>query len=274
MSRQWQRQKAEIDSYNTFLSAYHSRVSYHGFSERGYVVSNYFPKLSDPYTGVDAEPDFTLYDGETFILVEIKQGNNITERHIEQVERSNNISIEYAEDFLKDSQVQQRFSLSGDVFSVEKLERIENKTVILGQSSGSKLRVLTGKFDSPNLQHWLEYGIDLPPTPRTTVTLTDGLERESIAVSLCNVWGQKAVTEPVTVSVQEIRSHFDHRELEPGDVTDAFEFLTDVDACEAQGNRRYKFRPEHLAQILNIEKIIAEKDEDNDDAQSGLDDFN
>jgi len=156
----------------------------------------------------------------------------------------------------------------------EKLEKIENQTVILGQSSGSKLRVLTGTFDSPDLQHWLEYGIDLPPTPRTTVTLTDGLERESIAVSLCNVWGQKAVTEPVTVSVQEIRSHFDHRELEPGDVTDAFEFLTDVDACEAQGDRRYEFRPEHLAQILDIEKIIAEKDEDNDDAQSGLDDFN
>src|SRR6056297_1297490 len=106
MTRSWSRQKAEIDSYNTFLSAYHSRASYHGFSEMGYVVSNYFPKLSDPRTGVNAEPDFTLYDGKTFILVEIKQGNNISSRHIEQMEKNNEVSIEYAEDFLKDSQVQ------------------------------------------------------------------------------------------------------------------------------------------------------------------------
>ncbi|MFC7078891.1 hypothetical protein [Halorussus caseinilyticus] len=137
-----------------------------------------------------------------------------------------------------------------------------------------KLRILTGEFDSPDLQHWLEYGIDLPPTPRTTISLTDGLEMESIAVSLCNIWGQKAVSGSVLVSVQEIRSHFDHRELKPGDVTDAFKYLTDVNACEARGNRTYEFRKEHLGQILDIERIIADEDDDRDGTQRGLDDFN
>lgn len=297
MSRQWERQKAEIDSYNTFLSAYHSRASYHGFSEEGYVVSNYFPKLSDPHTGTETEPDFILYNGGTVILVEIKQGNNISSRHIEQMEKNNDISIEYTEDFLKDSQVQRRFGLNGDVFSVEtcivyddmdeeyvekcrekwpdcqeKLKEMENKTAILGQESGSKLQILAGEFDSPDLQSWLEYGIDLPPTSRTTVSLTDGLEMESIAVSLCNIWGQRAVSDSVLVSVKEIRSHFDHRELKPGDVTDAFEYLSGIDACEAQGKRKYEFRQEHLDQILDIERIIANED-DTDVAQKGLDDF-
>lgn len=296
MKRGWSRQKKEIDAYNTFISSYHSRASYHGFSERGYVLTNYFPTIEDQYSNTTAEPDFILYNGNTFIQVEIKNSDNFEPRHKEQLERCTEITIQKAEEFLGKSEVGRRYGFDGDVYSVEScivyqgineeyikkcrsewencrehLEEIEEVAPVLGQQTGGRLRILAGEFESDDLQHWLNYGISLPDNPRTTVSLTDGMELESIAVALCTNWGQKAVSDKVSVTVRQVRQHFDHRELPPARINNAFRYLTDLGICEETSEREYTFSPEDLDDILNIERIISERDQNR--GNSGLDKF-
>jgi len=55
----------------------------------------------------------SLYDGGVFLLVEIKQGTNIEDRHIEQMEECNRVGIERAETYLTDSDVQEKTSMTG-----------------------------------------------------------------------------------------------------------------------------------------------------------------
>lgn len=118
--RSWTRQKGEIDAYNAFLSAYQSRSSYHGFSERGYRLTNFFPTIDNRHTSGAIEPDFSLYDGETLILAEVKQGDNIEQRDIEQAEKLDSVTIDAAEEYMDKVDVD-RFGLPGDVYAVEPL---------------------------------------------------------------------------------------------------------------------------------------------------------
>lgn len=276
----WTRQRDEIESYNTFLSAVNSRVSYHGFGEQGYRVTNFFPSIpvrEEP----NAEPDFVLFDGQTAFLVEVKSGIQFDSKHSKQLERCNRVSINDLEDFFKMSDIETRLGLTPqpnriETFIVydgldenyvdnclnewddcrEGLKEIETEAPVFGQEAGGKLQLLYGEFSSPELNTWLEYGISLPQSPRTTIHLTDGLEMESIANAVCSVWGQRAVSGPITVSTNEIRSHFNHRELQPNRVLSAFEFLTRVGACSEVGKRTIRFDPEKMGTILNIGQIL------------------
>lgn len=294
--RQWSRQKKEIDAYNTFLSAYHSRGSYHGFSELGYAVTNQFPVVKDQYAGVTAEPDFLLHDDSTAILVEIKQGDNFNPEHVEQLERSNEVTIEKLEEFLDQSDVEGRFGFNGTVYDIETcivydgideayidncrtewedcramLEQVEAEAPVLAQERGGRLRVVAGSFDQDHIQSWLSYGIKLPETPRVTVSMTDQLERESIAATICHVWGFRASEGPVSVTALEVRSEFKARELRTGQVNDAFDLLVDLGACEQIGDREYEFRPEHLDVVTDIDTYLSEAETDDD--QMDFNDF-
>lgn len=291
----WPRQKAEIAAYNAFFSAYRSRNSYHGFSEYGYVVTNYFPQIDNRFTDGKIEPDFTLYNGETLMLAEVKQGNNISERAINQVEKLSNVSIDAAEEFLDKVDVD-RFGFGGDVYSVEpliyydgldseyleqcrhdwpdcreSLERMESKVPILGRENGIRLQLLAGEFRSQTLQNWLSYGIKMARNPRTTITMTDGLEVASIAVTLCRIWGERAVSSEISVKVTEIRNHFNYRDLAPVRVETAFDLLEDLDACDREGKREIVFSPDKMGKILNIETEISNIGAST--SQSGLSNF-
>jgi hypothetical protein len=294
--RSWARQKGEIDAYNAFLSAYQSRSSYHGFSERGYRLTNFFPTIDNRYTDASIEPDFSLYDGETLILAEVKQGNNIDPRDVEQTERLDSVSIDAAEEYMDQIDVE-KFGLSGDVYSVEpliyydsldsayvdrcrnewencreQLTEMEANCPVLGREGDRRLELMAGEFDSQELTEWLEYGIELSETPRVTVSMTDGLEIESVAVSICNIWGQRAVSEPVAVEVTQLRTHFNYRSLEPGRVQNAFKLIDDLDAGDHVEKRELEFTPEHMPEILNIETLVSERSGDRSD-ESDLDEF-
>lgn len=277
----WSRQRGEIQAYNYFLSTFHSRRSYHGFSELGYQLTNLFPTIDNRFTNGPIEPDFSLYDGSTLILAEVKQGNNIEPRDADQVERLASVSIDAAEEYLKNVAVEDRFGFGGDVFSVEpliyydgltgtyvercrnewencrkQLEAVESNCPVLGREGNRKLKLLAGGFDSDNLTDWMEYGIEMAETPRVTVSMTDSLEIESIAVTLCRVWGERAVAAPVSVGVTEMRNHFNYRELEPQRVQSAFKLLEELGACNRKGKREIEFTPEHMPEILGIGELI------------------
>ncbi|TQQ79977.1 hypothetical protein EGH24_10910 [Halonotius terrestris] len=276
--RSWDRQKGELDAYNAFLSAYRSRSSYHGFSERGYRLTNYFPTIDNRFTETAIKPDFSLFDNETLILAEVKQGDNINPGDIEQAERLASVSIDAAEEYMKKINVQERFGFDDDVYAVEpliyydgidsdyirqcrndwpdcrdKLEQLEAACPVLGRVDGRRLRLLSGEFDSEELTSWLDYGIKMAETPQVMVTMTDGLEIESVAVSICTIWGQRAVAEPVKVDISQLRRHFNYRSLEPGRVESAFEFIDEVGAGDRISKRELEFRPEHMSELLDIE---------------------
>jgi len=294
--RSWTRQKGEIDAYNAFLSAYQSRRSFHGFSERGYRLTNFFPRLDNRHTSGAIEPDFSLYDGKTLILAEIKQGNNIEPRDIEQAEKLNSVTIDAAEEYMDRVNVD-RFGLSGDVYSVEpliyydgidstyieqcrnewencreQLVELEKHCPVLGREGDRRLQLLTGSFNSQELTKWLKYGIKMSETPRVTVSMTDGLEIESIAVSICNIWGQRAVSEPIQVDISQLRTHFNCRSLEPGRVENAFGLIDELGAGDHIENRVLEFRPEHMPDILNIEALVSQQSGDKS-REGGLNEF-
>jgi hypothetical protein len=295
-AKPWERQKGEIDAYNAFLSTYQSRCSYHGFSERGYRLTNFFPTLDNRYTNDTIEPDFSLYDGETLILVEVKQGNNIEPRDVKQAEKLDNVTIDAAEEYMDNVDVE-RFGLSGDVYSVEplvyydgmdsayieqcrnewencreQLVKLENHCPILGREGDRRLQLLAGTFNSEEITEWLSYGIKMSETPRVTVSMTDSLEIESVAVSICNIWGQRAVSEPIQVGIRQLRGHFNYRSLEPGRVQNAFRLIDELGAGEHIEKRKLEFKPEHMPNILNIETLVSQRSGDGS-REGGLDDF-
>lgn len=285
----WVRQRREIGSYNTFYSAITGRASDDSFHERGYILVNIFPVIKDPRNEVEAQPDFLLYDGHSLLLVEVKSGNNIEERHISQITEFSKLSIERAENYLKETEPIRKSTYDGSVANIEpviayqgldqeyiqncrndwpdcqkKLEALEEAGPVLIQSRGGRLELVAGSFTSEEIQDWLNKGIELPANPKKEILLTEGMEAEALAVAICGIWGQQAAKEDVQVSITDIRSHFDNRPIEPGRVRKVVHFLNEVNACEIveKGTMKARFTQEHMDQILNIERKVAEKSVD------------
>lgn len=282
----WERQRGELEAYNTFYSAFTGRASDESFSEHGYYIRGLFATVRRS-SSTNADPDFVLYDGETLLLVEVKQGGNIESRHVDQLEASAGVSITHAEDYLRANHAAEETPYDGSVNSVEacivysgldeeyinkwrgesegfteQLEELESVVPVLGQQPGDRLRVLTGIFHSASLQAWLSDGIELPRNPKKQFFLTDGLEMESLAVAICQLWGERAVkgSDGVVVSVSDVREQFDYRPPSIPDVADVFQVLEYVGACDnSDVDREYVFRPKHMSEILDIERTVDEK---------------
>jgi hypothetical protein len=306
----WDRQRGELEAYNTFYSAFTGRASDESFSDYGYFIRGLFATIQRS-GGPDADPDFILYNDETFLLVEVKQGDNIEPRHADQLRACADVTITEAEDYLRANQAAEETPYDGSVDSVEacivyseldegyieewrgesdafteRLEELESVGAVLGQQPGSQLRVLAGSFDSTSLQTWLSEGIELPRNPKKQFFLTDGLEMESLAVAICQLWGERAVkgSNGVVVGVSEVRERFDYRPPSIPDVADVFQMLEYIGACDqADADREYVFEPSHMSEILDIEHTVDEKSvneylqeagvgSSNED-QSGLTDF-
>jgi hypothetical protein len=118
-----ERQRREVNSYNLFYSAVTGRAN-PSLAEHDVQVPMIFPVIEDRPNDVRAEPDFVLYDGETCILVEVKSGNNIEDRHICQMEECDSVSIETAEDALRTAQVRQKTKHDGTVVAIGTSYRI------------------------------------------------------------------------------------------------------------------------------------------------------
>lgn len=309
----WERQRKELRAYNTFYSAFTGRASDISFSDKGFYIRGLFVTIPS-IEGEDVDADFVLYDGDTVLIAEIKSGNNFNEGDIDQMRRASNLSIEAAEKFLDNNATSQETPYEGLVERVEpcivysgiheayvancrenwpdcrsNLEQLEALSPVLAQGRGGTLRVVAGEFENRALDRWLNNGIDLPKNPKTEFFLTDGMERESIGAAICGVWGQRAVkgSEEVTVTLSDVRSHFDYRPLPIERVAETLRILDHIGACERNDEKRsdrcYVFKPNYMETVLNIGSIFDKKSAEQyldevggrhvSDEQSGLGEF-
>lgn len=99
----------------------------------------------------------------------------------------------------------------------------------------------------------------MPQNPKKEFFLTDGLEKESIAVAICHEWGERAVkgSDGVVVTISDVRERFDYRPPDIPDIADVFQMLTHIGARdEGDSDREYVFQPEHMKEVLNIEQTV------------------
>lgn len=279
-----ERQRREINTYNLFYSAITAR-SDPSLAAHGVRIPMMFPVIENRTEGVRAEPDFVLYDGSTCVLAEIKSGNNISDRHVEQVNECARVGIETAEDALKDAQISKKTVHDGTVTAVEpvivyqdideeyvaelknesesfseSLESLSQHAVVMTQDYGGELRVLDGEFNNDgNLQALFEQGVELPENPPDEILLTEGMEHEILAIAICDIWGEQAVDheEGVVVTRTEVRDYFAPRHnVGLSDLDLVFKFLDEFGACDRVENHQYEFTIDHIDAILQVEPCL------------------
>lgn len=300
MNEQWERQKRELDSYNTFYSSIKGEVTGEGLRDHGFGVVGRFVSIPHRASPTAAEPDFILFDGSTLLLVEIKSGTNIDDRTIDQMERCDDLSIEAAEDYLKEVDLSDPDLDPNDLRTiqpcvvfysetiqeckeypacVDALDELRNHTAVLTQEKGGTLEIDSGKVTDDAFETALSDGIRLPEAPAKNVYLTEGIELESIAFSICHDCVVNNIGRGrLTLSSAGVRDRYRNRELPLDDVNTALEFLEEVDACRENDDGEYEFRQAHLPAIVSVQEKLAEKSvedwlDDDSEGQSGLDEF-
>lgn len=284
-----ERQRREVNSYNVFYSSVTDRAD-PPLSEHGVRVPIFFPRIEDHRNDVTAEPDFVLYDGETVLLVEVKSGNNVDQRHVDQVRRNDAIDIQTAEETLHSAQVRERTEHNGEVFAVETaivyqdldeayvetareaseqfrsvLRKLTEYGIVMTQGRGERLRPVAGAFESDGtVQRLLSDGVTLPTNPPDQILLTENMECEILAIAIADIWGEAALDSDngETVSRNEVRDYFAPRHnVRLDDLTLAFDFLTKYGACECvdPDEHRYEFRREHVQRVLSVESVLMEQ---------------
>lgn len=282
-SKEVDRQLREKQTYNLFYSALTARAS-PSLTDHGWRVPIIFGEIEDSYAGVVARPDFVLYDGDTCLLVEVKSGDNIRDRDIEQMERCNQLTIDGVEEELEAADVQDKTPYNGEVQTIdrcivyhdideewikqcrnewsdcqEQLERLEQKAAVLTQDFGGTLRRVAGEFKSGRLQHRFDGGVELPENPKEEFVLTEQMEKEILAVAICGIWGEQAVgyDDAVEVNVNQIRDHFAPTfNVPPARVNRVLYYLTEIGACAHVEDLTYEFSRDHISEVLNIIQTV------------------
>lgn len=278
-----ERQFREANSYNLFYSVMTARAS-PCLAEHGWSLPMMFGEINDPYNSITVKPDFVLYDGDICLIVEVKSGNNIEQRDIEQLERYNALSIDGVEEEFREADVQEKTPYDGTVRTIdtciiyqdidetwiescrnewddcrEKLESLEEETAILTQDYGEELRRLTGEFESGRVQRRFNEGIELPLNPKEEIALTEQMEMEILATAICDIWGEQAIdyNEPVQTNVNEVRDHFAPRfNIPPQRVNRTLYYLHTINACEHTEDLIYEFSHDNISEILQIKETV------------------
>jgi hypothetical protein len=290
------RQFREVNSYNLFYSVMTARAS-PCLAEHGWFLPLMFGEITDSYNNVTVKPDFVLYDGDICLIAELKSGNNIEQRDINQMERCGELSIDGVEEELQAANVQEKTPYDGTVRTIDsciiyqdidedwiencrnewddcrgKLEDLEEKTAVLTQDYGGKLRRLTGAFESGRLQRQFNEGIELPLNPKEEIVLTEQMEKEILAIAVCDIWGEQAIDyeEPVQTNVNEVRDHFAPRfNIPPRKVNRTLYYLHMIDACDHIEDLTYEFSRNHISEILQIKETVR-----NERVENALEDEN
>ncbi len=300
MNEQWERQKLEIDSYNTFYAAIKGEITGEGILDIGYRLVGRFLTVPDSRNDVEAEPDFVLYDGSTLLLVEVKSGNNISNRTIEQMERCADLSIEAAQDFLKDTsltdpdldpndlrKVQPCIVFYNEVIAecrehqscVDALDELGEHAAVLTQEKGDTLQLDSGRVVDKELEGTLSSGLQLPEAPDKNIYLTEGVELECLAFSVCHDCVVNNMAHGrLSLSPSGVRDRYQNRALPMDRVRTVLRFLDEVGACREADDGEYEFTQAHLGTIVSVQEYLAEKPveewiDDDSDSQSGLDEF-
>lgn len=300
MNKQWERQKLEIDSYNTFYAAIKGEITGEGLLDLGYRLVGRFLTISDSRNDIEAEPDFVLYDGSTLLLVEVKSGNNISNRTIEQMERCDDLSIEAAQDFLKETSFSDPDLDPNDLRKiqpcivyyneaveecrehkscVEALNELGEHAAVLTQEKGDSLQLDSGRIVDEELETALSSGLQLPEAPDKSVYLTEGVELECLAFSVCHDCVVNNMAHGrLSLSPSGVRDRYQNRAIPMDRVRTVLRFLDEIGACRNTDDAEYEFTQSHLRTIVSVQEYLADKPveewiDDDSDSQSGLDDF-
>lgn len=298
----WERQRREIDSYNLFYSSFPGLDNEQSLKNIGFKSPSRFPKIPIRDRTRDAKPDFISFNGSTLLLAEIKSGSNLPNSYIRQIERVDSVTIEDGEDFLVDSDYldNQEFS-RGDISSVEpciifnknrfddrisphnddELNELESYCGVLSQSRGGSLQIERGGFTDSDLDSLLTAGISLPQVPSTTVFLSEQVEKESLAVSICYDHVIPDLKHgPQQLSIADIRHLYPERAFDIEKVEDVMKFLHHIGVCSKISNREYEFDDNLLDEAFRVTSIVSEQQVDeylsasqDDDDQSEIGDF-
>lgn len=296
----WDRQKREIDSYNLFNSGIKRRHDTSGFQDHGFKLVGNFLKVPDHRNEVVVDPDFTLYDGEVVLFVEIKSGQNINDRHIEQMNDYNKLGREAVEEFLKDTEITD-LDLQPREFSTfdhcivyyenfiqkcrdewegcrEKLEELQEVAPVVTQKRGSRLKHDCGSFNSSSLESLLREDIELPKATDKVIYLTENVEHECLSYSICHdIVLNNLKDDFYEISPSDVRNFYG-RNIPLGKINRCFEFLEHIGVCTSISSGGFRFSDGNIRSIFNIESKLREKSvedhlDDVDDEQSGLDEF-
>lgn len=300
MNEEWERQKKELDSYNTFFAAIKGEITGEGFRQLGYRYVGRFLSIPDRRNGIEVEPDFVLFDGETLLLVEIKSGTNIDERTIEQMRDCSDLSVESAQEYLKDAEwsnpdfdpndlrrIQPCIVYFQDFVEeckdyqacVEALDEVQEYAAVLTQSKGDLLQYEGGSLADEEFGDALIDGFELPEAPDKNIYLTEGIEPECLAFSIChdcvvNNMGQGRLT----LSASGVRQRYQNREVPMDRVKSVLRFLDEIGACWETDDGEFEFTQGHLGAIYSVQEKLAEQPvsewlDDDLDEQAGLGDF-
>lgn len=280
MNEEWERQKRELDSYNTFFSAFKGEVTGQGLHDYGYRLVGRFLTIPDFRNDVEASPDFVLFNGETLLLTEVKSGENISRRDISQMEACAELSIEAAQDYLSDTEIRspgyeptglqyiqpciiyyEDFIEECKTYDAceEALTELMEYSAVLTQDKGSALRLEGGVVVDDDLKAILSDGIPLPQIPDKNVYLTEGIEKECLAVSICYDCVQNNMGKGrLTVSAADIMEYYANREIPMQRISDVLRFLDEVGACRETDDGEYEFTTGHLSNIMGVEENFEE----------------
>lgn len=300
MNEQWERQKREIDSYNTFFAAIKGEITGEGLRDLDYRLVGTFLRIPDNRRDIKAEPDFVLFDGTTLLLVEVKSGSNINDGDIEQMERCAGISVEAAQDFLKDTSFRHSGHDPNELRTiqpcivylketiedcrdhpscVESLEELEEQAAVLTQEKGDQLRLEGGVIAADDFKSAISNGIALPEAPAKNVYLNEQVEAEALAFSVCHDCVVNNMAHGrLTLTPSGIRERYRNRELPMRRVDAVLRFLDEVGACREIDDKEYEFTDAHMTAVLSIEEKLKEKPvcewvEEEQIPQAGLDEF-
>ena len=300
MNEQWERQKRELDSYNTFFAAIKGEITGEGFRDLGYRFVGRFLSIPDRRNNIEVEPDFVLFDGTTLLTVEVKSGTNIDTRTIEQLQDCTELSIEAAQSYLTDVE------WNNPEFDPKELERIQpcivyydefiddckthpscadalnelkDYAMVLTQQKGGLLKFEGGLVVENVLKDALTEGFELPEAPDKNVYLTEGIEPECLAFSICqdcvvNNMGQGRLT----LSASGVRERYQNREIPMNRVQTVLRFLEEMGACRETDSGEYEFTQAHLSTIFSVQEKLATKPvsewlDGESNGQAELDDF-
>lgn len=281
MGGEWERQKREIDSYNTFFAAIKGEVADEGLRDIGFRLVGRFLRVPGSYADVDATPDFVLYDGETLLLIEVKSGENISERDIEQMQDAASIDVESAQKYLRETEmaakgydpdglrtvqpcivyyedfIEECYQSSG---CQESLSELSEYAAVLSQDKGLKLQLVEGDVGPGGLSSRLEAGIELPRLPDKNIYLTEGVEKECLAVSICLDLVQNNLGKGrITITETDVTERYQNRDIPLQRVSEVLEFLDEFGACRKTEDREYEFTTGHMRNITTVEQALRDR---------------
>jgi len=201
--------------------------------------------------------------------------------------RCNDLSIDGVEEELRDAEVEEKTDYDGSVQTIdscivyqdideewvencrtewddcqERLEELEAETAILTQDHGGSLRCVAGKFESNRLERRFDRGIELPQNPKEEIVLTEQMEKEVLAIAICDIWGERVVDyeDPVQTNVNQVRDHFAPRfNIPPERVNRTLFYLHKIDACDYVEDLTYEFSRDHIQEILSIKTTVRDE---------------